>query len=187
MEVFYLYKKLTILVDVDNVLEDLVTPWIAALNKKYNRGIKPSDITAWNIETFYEGLSRNQVYSPLHTKELWDSLVPLQDSQKYIKKLKEDGHNVILVTSAHPDTIPYKISFLKKYFPEIPFKDIIITSHKQMVIGDVLIDDAPHNLEGGNYLGLLFSYPHNKEYNTVGKNIKRVNNWKEIYNIIKNL
>ena len=177
-------KSLVILVDVDNVLEDLHTYWVAAVNKKYGTNVKPEDVTAWNIDKFFDGLSRSQVFSPLHTKELWESMVPLENSQKLLKQLKADGHRVYLLTSAHPDTIPYKYSFLQKYFPFIPFKDIIIASHKQMVMGDVLIDDAPHNLEGGQYRGILVDASHNKNYDEKAHGFIRVKNWEEIYNAV---
>lgn len=111
----------------------------------------------------------------------------LENSQKITKSLKEDGHKVLIVTSDHPDTIPFKYNFLKKYFPFIPFKDVIITSHKQMVKGDILIDDAPHNLENGEYLGILIDAPHNKNYDASSQPIVRVHNWDEIYNIINKL
>ncbi len=177
-------RSLTILVDVDNVLEDLHTPWVAAVNKKYGTNVKPEDITHWNIEDFFDGLSRTQVFSPLHTRELWESLEPLKDSQKYLKQLKDDGHKVYLLTSAHPDTIPLKIKFVQKYFPFISFKEIIIASKKQMVKGDVLIDDAPHNLEGGEYMGILVDSSHNKSYDESKYGFIRVKNWVEIYEAV---
>lgn len=180
-------KSLTILVDVDNVLEDLHTPWVAAVNKKYGTDVKPEDITSWNIEKFFDGLSRNQVFSPLHTAELWESLEPLEGSQKYLKMLIKDGHKVFLLTSAHPDTIPLKFKFLQKYFSFIPFRDVIISSHKQMVIGNVLIDDAPHNLVGGDYEKILVSAPYNRNFDTKGNWMYRADNWEEIYSIIQEI
>lgn len=180
-------KSLTILVDVDNVLEDLNTPWVNAINKKYGTSVQPSEIIDWDITKFFSGLSKTQVFSPLHSKELWDLLTPLENSQKIMKSLIDDGHRILIVTSAHPDTIPFKYNFLKRYFPFIPFKDVIITSHKQMVKGDILIDDAPHNLKDGEYLGILMDAPHNKEYNESSQAIVRVHNWDEIYSIVNNL
>ncbi|MBR1531299.1 MAG: hypothetical protein IJ643_04475, partial [Eubacterium sp.] len=107
-------RKLKILVDCDNVLEDLLIPWVAALNEKYDRKIRVEDIKQWDLCNCYPGLSRTQVFSPLHTPELWASLEPLPSSQFYLKKLIEDGHRVVIVTSAHPDTIPYKWKFIEK-------------------------------------------------------------------------
>lgn len=176
---------MTILVDVDNVLEDLNQAWVNAVNEKYGTNVSPNDIVSWDIEQFFDGLSRTQVFSPLHDKRFWESLEPIDGAPEYLKKLIDDGYQVLLVTSSHPDTIQYKYRFIVKYFPYISFKDIIFASKKQMIRGDVMIDDAPHNLEGGEYLGLLMYSPHNRGYNAEEQGFIRVDNWEQIYNTIK--
>lgn len=178
---------MTILVDVDNVLEDLNQAWVNAVNEKYGTNVSPNDIVSWDIEQFFDGLSRTQVFSPLHDKRFWESLEPIDGAPEYLKKLIDDGYQVLLVTSSHPDTIQYKYRFIVKYFPYISFKDIIFASKKQMIRGDVMIDDAPHNLEGGEYLGLLMYSPHNRGYNAEEQGFIRVDNWEQIYNTIKNI
>ena len=50
-----------------------------------------------------------------------------------------------------------------------------------------MIDDAPHNLEGGEYLGLLMYSPHNRGYNAEEQGFIRVDNWEQIYNTIKSI
>lgn len=180
-------KKLTILVDVDNVLEDLIAAWVEALNIKYGTSVSPLDITEWDITKFFPGLSRNQVFSPLHTKELWASLTPLPGAEEYLLRLSEDGHDIVLLTSAHPDTVSDKYKFINKYFPFISFKNIIFASRKQMVKGDILIDDAPHNLIDGDYIKILMTAPHNSSFNAYKNNMIRVETWEEIYKLISSI
>lgn len=180
-------KSLTILVDVDNVLEDLNTAWVNAVNAKYGTSVQPEEIVDWEIQKFFPTLSRTQVFSPLHTKELWENLVPLDGSQEYLQRLMDDGHKIVIVTSAHPDTIPYKYKFLIKYFPRLSFKDVIISSQKQLVCGDVLIDDAPHNLECGSYKGILMDAPHNSNYDAEANGFVRVKDWSAVYQAINQM
>ena len=178
-------KKLTILVDVDNVLEDLHTPWVNAINAKYGTNVKPDDIKSWGIESYFPTLSRTQVFSPLHKEQFWKNMKPMHDALYYLADLIADGHKLYVVTSSHPDTVKYKYDFLRRYYePVFSYNDIIIAHDKQMVKGDVLIDDAPHNLEGGNYKGLLMDSPHNRTYDETVHGFKRVHNWKEIYEAI---
>lgn len=176
--------RLTVLIDVDNVLEDLNNAWVKAINSKYGTSVKPSDIKTWDIERYFDGLSRTQVFSPLHKEEFWKNLQPIPNAPEYLKKLIDDGHEVVLLTSSHPDTVKYKYDFIRKHFPYISFKDIILTSRKQMVMGDILIDDAPHNLEGGVYAGVLMSSPHNMEYNAHANGFVRVSTWEQIYSVV---
>lgn len=177
-------RQLTILVDVDDVLDDLTNAWVNAVNVKYGMNVKPDDIKSWDIETYFDGLSRNQVFSPLHKEYFWDDLKPIEGAQEYLKRLIDDGHTVVLVTSSHPNTVKFKYDFLVKYFPYIAFRDIIFTSRKQMVKGDVLIDDAPHNLEGGEYAKILMKAPHNSLYDAEANGMQRADNWEQIYSII---
>lgn len=73
---------------------------------------------------------------------------------------------------------------LFKYFPYITWEQIIITHHKQIISGDVLIDDGVHNHIGGNYASILFDAPHNRDFNETDHSITRVKTWKEAYEMV---
>ena len=49
-----------------------------------------------------------------------------------------------------------------------------------MIDGDVIIDDAPHNLVGGNYRKILMDAPHNKWFDCDKHNVYRVDDWDRI-------
>lgn len=177
-------ENFIVLLDVDNVLEDLTTAWINAVNIKFGTNVNPDDITDWEMKKFFPNLSRTQIYSPLHTKEFWKSLEPMTGAKKYVELLIEKECEVCLVTSSHPDTVAYKYNFIKKHFPMIAYNDIFFCSRKQLVIGDVLVDDKPKNLIGGSYHKLLMDCPHNRSFDETKYNIKRVKNWREVFNAI---
>lgn len=155
-------KKFTILVDMDDTLENLSDVWINELNQRHGLSVKPEDITDWNIAQFFPTLSRNKVYEPLHEESTWKRLEPLPGAQESIKRLSADGHDIIILTSAHPDTVKWKFEWISQYFPEISIGNIVFCSRKQLVRGDFLIDDGPHNLFGGVYTPIMFSAPHNR-------------------------
>ena len=52
---------------------------------------------------------------------------------------------------------------------------------------DILVDDAPQNLEGASYKGILLDYPWNEYFVTDNKKFFRAKSWEEIYNIIYNM
>ena len=47
-----------------------------------------------------------------------------------------------------------------------------------------MVDDAPHNLEGGEYFKILITAPHNRKYNASENGMVRADHWSDIYNII---
>lgn len=62
-------KKLTILVDMDDVLENLVECWVDELNKKCGSSLCEEDITDWRIAKFFPSLTNEDLFSPLNTAE----------------------------------------------------------------------------------------------------------------------
>lgn len=180
-------KKLTILVDMDDTIENLSEAWVSYLNSRYGTNVSVSDISSWDISQAFPTLSKTEVYGALKEVELWGAVKPLPGAVKYLKKLVEDGNDVFIVTASHPDTVGAKMNqVLFRYFPFIPYQNVIISSKKQMISGDILIDDGVHNL-GGKYMGMLFTANHNRTVsdNELSElNAIRVNNWKETYELI---
>lgn len=181
-------KKLKVLVDMDDTMENLLVCWLNKLNEKHGTGIKYSDIYCWDMCKIFPELSKSEIFAPLHDESFWEDIKPIDGSVQYLQQLIKDGHDVYVVTAAHYNTVKPKIEkVLLKYFPFIPWNNVIITSSKQMINGDVLIDDAPHNLVGGTYFKILMDAPHNQGYTAENNGMVRVHNWEEIYRLITQL
>lgn len=181
-------KKLTILIDMDDTIENLIVCWIKTLNEKYGTTVKYSDVICWDMTEIFPTLTREQIFAPLFNENFWDNVQPIDGSIEFIQKLIDDGHDIYIVTNSHYDTIKPKMEkVLHKYFPFISWRNVIITSNKQMINGDILIDDAIHNLTGGEYIKFLMDAPHNHSFNAEENGITRVHSWKEIYDLINNI
>ena len=73
---------------------------------------------------------------------------------------------------------------LFRYFPYLKWENVIIASRKQMIRGDILIDDGVHNLVGGDYIRILMNAPHNSDFDEKAYGMTRVYGWEEIYAMI---
>lgn len=178
-------KRLTVLIDMDDTIENLCETWVNYLNETYGTNVVLNDISEWDMTKAFPTLPRDEIFKPLTDERLWKRVTPLPGAVKNIKKIIDDGHKVVIVTSSYPDTIALKLNnVLFKYFPYLTLNDVIISFQKQLIKGDVLIDDAPHNLEGGDYYKLLFNAPHNRLYNENINYITRVYNWDEVYSAV---
>lgn len=176
-------KKLTILVDMDDTMEDLLPAWVAELNRMSSASVSPEEITDWDIGLFFPCLSKQQLFSPLLKNEFWDTVLPKNGAQEYVRRLMDDGHEVYIVTASHYKTVCPKIErVLLRFFPYIRWEQIIIASNKDMVSGDVLIDDAPHNHSAWRGLSILMDSPHNR--GSAAESCVRAADWKEVYEII---
>ena len=178
-------KKLTVLIDMDDVLEDLLPAWVEYLNEKYNCAVRPSNITGWTMADFFPDVPRQSVYDALLDDKLWRRACPKQGAQEYVQRLVDDGHQVFVVTASHYKTVPIKMEdILFKYFPYLTWDNVIITSRKQMIRGDVLVDDGTHNLTGGEYRAILMDAPHNRSFDEKAIGAVRAMDWNDVYRFI---
>lgn len=177
-----------ILIDMDDTLEHLSDAWVAYLNKKYHRDVIRENVNDWDISKFYPGLDKTQVFDPLLHEELWETVQPFEDAPDILLKFIEEGHEIYVVTSSTYKSLKSKLDLaLFRYFPFLNNQNVIVTYNKQMIKGDVLIDDAVHNLVGGDYVKILMDAPYNRDYDAENNGMTRVKNWKEVYEVIKQL
>lgn len=158
-------RHLTILVDMDDTIENLAEAWVAYLNARHQTSTSLSDITDWDISKAFPTLTKEQVYAPLFEDTFWSWVKPMKGASETLQKLIADGHTVLIVTTSNYQTLAAKMEqVLFHYFPFLTWNDVIITAHKQLIKGDVLVDDGIHNLEGGDYFKILMTAPHNRNY-----------------------
>ena len=175
-----------ILVDMDDTIENLGLAWVDYLNRKYDKNVNWYDIRKWDMQIPYPDLTKEQIYGALNDEELWDNVTAKEDASHYLKKLIDEGNKVYIVTASWYTTILPKMErCLFKLFPFLTWSQVIVVLDKHMIKGDILIDDNPLNLVGGDYFGVLFTAPHNIEYDDSSTDIVRVDNWKSAYLIIK--
>lgn len=175
-----------ILVDMDDTIENLGLAWVDYLNRNYDKNVEWNNICNWDMQIAYPSLTNEQIYGALDDENLWDAVTVKEDAPYYLKKLIDEGNDVFIVTAAWYKTIPPKVEkCLFKYFPFLKWEQVIVTSSKHLIKGDILVDDNPQNFVGGDYFGILFTAPHNLNFDDTKVDIVRVDNWKSAYLIIE--
>lgn len=181
------FSNTVVLLDVDDTLIDLLSAWCSWLNRFYGLCVEPNEITDWNIAKFFPMLTVEQVFKPLQLEKFWKTVKPKDEAIKYVKQLVDDGFDVYICTSTDYRNVKLKFEhIIAKYFPFISWQRVIVTSRKQMIKADFLVDDAVHNHEGGDYFKILMSAPHNRGYDAEANGMVRSENWKSTYDIIVN-
>ncbi len=174
-------KKLTILVDMDDTIEQLLQAWLLRLNARYHRNVCCEDILVWDVTQAYEGLTHDEVYNVLLEDDFWETILPIPGAAEALQRFMQAGHTIYIVTVTPYETVADKMGkLLFKYFPFIPWENVIITTNKTMLKADVLIDDGIHNLENGDYAKILVDAPYNRYYDAEANGMVRVYNWTEI-------
>ena len=179
---------MVILVDMDDTIEHLLVPWLDWLNRQYGKNVRESDVVSWSMQVAYPDLTIEQIFAPLDMAEFWDTVTPVEGAPEALKRMIERGHEVYVVTSTPPYSVEAKMErVLFRYFPFIPWSNVIITGNKQMLKADVMIDDGVHNLEGGNYVKILVDAPYNRAYDETQEGMIRVRNWSEIEEVMREI
>ena len=173
---------------MDDTIEHLSSAWIEYLNKRHSKSVNREDVNDWNLSLFYPDLLPEEVYAPLDEDDFWKTVMPIDGASEKIQKLINDGHDIYIVTSSSYKTLKSKMeNVLFKYFETIDWNHVIVCYNKQMIKGDVLIDDGIHNLVGGDYAKILMDAPYNRNIDDRLYGINRVYNWDEVYNLITSL
>ena len=178
-------KRITVLIDLDDTMTCLTRAWCLYLNNKYSINVTEDDIRGWNVENYFPMLTEEQVFEPLRTDEFWELVEPRANAQKFVRRLMLDGFDVYICTASSFDTIRAKLTYvLGRYFPFISWDQVIVAQNKQLINGDILVDDGVHNLQGGAYKKILMSAPHNQSYDAESNGMTRVKTWEEAYNAV---
>ena len=174
-----------ILVDMDDTIEQLLSALVKRANERFHRSAAVDDISDWSIVCAYPEIEKRQILNLMYEPGFWDTVEPVPGAADALRYLMDKGHQVYIVTATEFDHIPEKMErVLFRYFPFLSPDQVIITGRKQMIRGDVLIDDGIHNLEGGEYRKILFTAPYNKDYDAEANGMIRVHGWKEIIEVI---
>ena len=189
-----------ILTDVDGVIFDWHTAFVKWMDLQ---GYSSTGVTHHDSEihlefgiSFQEALAKREEFN---ASMICSVLEPFRESEIWIQKLKEEGFKFIAITSLSDKPIAhyYRYLNLEEYFDVETFIDVkclpagadktdALTEFKDSKL--IYIDDKISNVEISLSLGLtsvLMKHPYN--VHCVNPKIKKVNNWKELYDYIKEM
>lgn len=133
-----------ILLDMDGVLCDLVGKWFAAYNKEYGDQIHVDLLDDWGPHRIAK--AGKAIYKYLTKPGFFRDLEPIPGAIEGVRALLERGHEPVIVTAARRGHVD-KLEWIREHLPFLPRDNVVFAHRKELVRGDVLFDDAPHNLE----------------------------------------
>lgn len=180
-----------ILVDVDDTL--CSNHFLPSFNRYMGLNLTEADFSSYMVEDDYlKTEEEKERYWRFHLQTNSYADVKIFDHAKEVlKKLMENGHEVFFVTAYvnHKLTAEFsrqmvdKFLMLLKEFPFIPPQNFIFANRKDMIKGDLLMDDRLKKLtDSPAPIKILFTAHHNKQITgeeLAAANVVRVNNWKE--------
>ncbi len=164
----------TILIDMDGVSCHFVPAVCREANKRTGGNLKPEDITDWVMGKF--GVERTDWQKP----GFFANLEPIEGATDTLYRWHKEHRLIIVTDTMGVDFVEAdKRIWLAKHLPFI--KEVICTTDKSGVPGDLLFDDAPHHLADFPGITVKMLTP----YNTDTPADYTVKSWKEFDQLLR--
>lgn len=180
--------KLTIMIDIDGVLNTLDTTVIEVYNEDSGDSLSPQDITEYHIEKFVKPEYRENFKNYFLDKRVWRRIEAVKYAYEVLEKLWSEGYNLIFVTKTECENMVKKRNWLNRNFSFMGEdnirKRLYSAPKKQFIRADIAIDDGLFNLIGDRtYYSICFDKPYNQTDELIPC-FTRVYDWLGVYTAV---
>lgn len=184
-----------VIVDMDEVICKWVERILEWYNQDHETSFTKEDIKNWDVTTDLPPDGKYFLRACMRYPEFYRDLDPVEGSIDGIQKLLQDGFDVVIATATPRSAgIAYhgKLEWLRRNMPFFDLKSLVSISRKDLLNGDVLLDDGPHNIipwcKSGK-IGVVFDHPWNRVIDVTGggDNFHRVKHWNEFVPLMHEL
>ena len=132
---------------MDGILVNMVPPWLEKYNELTGESVTEESRLLWDCVEFVK--YPDVLLGLLTQPGFFRNMNPYSGAIEYTQRLMDEGYDVVFVTTP-PRTSEYAIKdkrlWIEEYFPKFDLNNIIFCDRKELVRGDILIDDSPHNI-----------------------------------------
>lgn len=176
-------KRPLVLLDVDGVLANFVTPALREINWLLGTEHEHDHLTEWDLMKWAGVGPRDEdyLYRRLKRKGFHAQIHPYPGAVEGVKALEEIANIHIVTSPMHGETWCYeRWSWLDTHFG-FEAHEVTFTHHKGLVVGDYIVDDKLENVSSRRG-GLLWNQPWNQ---TAPQTLKRIGGWAELIEHVK--
>lgn len=133
-----------ILLDCDGVTGDCT----GHLLKNLDCGLTETDIVRWDFFEFIPKELHARAHELMNSSEFWRDMPVKRGAREAVDALRRMGHEIIVVTTpwaSCPTWESERRDWLKRNL-DIPRRNVLMGERKDLVFGDVLVDDKPANV-----------------------------------------
>ena len=137
-------KNWSVVVDVDEVLNNLMTETIYHLKEGFAIGddeLSLDDFTEYEVKKCVTPDVSSKMEELWADKSFWDNLIPAAGAVEAMRKLIQGGIEVFIMTACTPDIVEGRSKWFEKYFPFIKQENIIYGYPKWLVQCDFMVED----------------------------------------------
>jgi 5'-nucleotidase len=173
-------KKLRIFFDIDGVLADTQTEVLNRYNEEYGLDYSLEDITCWDLTKVQKPGTDMTKY--FNEPGFFASLKPLKGARSVVNGLSMMGDELFVASASPIEGFVDKVLWVKENFPQIPLDNVSLITRKDILCGDIILDDGLHNLSPTNFeYPIVFDQPWNR---SGGQDFVRAYDWYHFFLLV---
>jgi 5'-nucleotidase len=174
------YKK-TLLLDMDDVTVDQSLTWVKRLYEKtgvlYNR----DEWAGWQLSNYLPSDVVHMIFEEINKEPGFFRQLPAKEGA--IEGIRQlcDYYDIVFVTASEHYAYEDKYYWIVENLPFLPKPNLILTHRKDLIMGDIFVDDGPHNLINSPVkTKVIFDGPWNRHLNQ----FPRVHHWNQLIELL---
>lgn len=185
-------------IDIDNTITTTM-PILKEYCRKYNDEVVKRNLEinkkGFSTRNFYEWTVEEEMnFCNRYLNEIVLKAEVKENAVEIIRKLKQEGNYIYIITARKEPEFKNPYELTKKFLDKnnIIYDELIVGCEDKYTFCsknniDIMIDDEPQNINSISKIipVIVFYGEHNED--CIGKNIIKVDNWKETYNVIENI
>lgn len=182
-----------ILVDLDSTLNNFDYAVLEEASCRTGKPYNYNDCVAFDFKIGFGEYAGQVMHDIFHEPGWFNRLEPLPEMTNLVKRLSNSGYEIVIVSSL-PEKSPTaaydKVLWCGRYLPFVPFDNLVWTRGKHHILGDLLIDDAVHNVVEFPGRSILLPKPYNRtfiESNSLPERVSVIENAEEMEELIHSL
>lgn len=180
-----------IFVDMDGTLNNFLVGYLNYYNHYFNEkvSLEDEDLLEYEIIKCIPNVdqveARRRMNIIFETPGFWRNIPPRDGAAKALQWLYNNHETYILTAPWTPfiHCASEKLEWVKTNFPFFKLDNVIMSAHKHLFSGGVLIDDRPNYLKCWNGKKIAYHHPFNMNCDVDG----RIFEWRDVKEVINNI
>ena len=177
-----------LLIDQDEVLAQFTARILEWWNQDHpnQKPVVVEDIGNYWLEQTLGERAAYFIKACMRYPDFFTNLEPIPGAIEGMKTLHDEGHELIIATKCPTSAgIAFhgKIAWMRKHLPFVDVDNFVAIQRKDLLIGDVLLDDSPSNIKLFQKMGravVIFDRPWNRDLPGL-----RAKNWGEFIQMVR--
>ena len=168
---------LRLTLDMDDVLANTHEKLVRIILSDFDTTLNEKDLNSKALRELLHPKQLTKLNKIIDTPGFFADIQVMEGAQETVYRLSK-FYELFVATACmeFPTSFKDKYDWLKKFFPFIPWTNIVFCGYKSIIQSDYLLDDHVRNLVAFKGQGILFSAPHNLKETAY----TRVSNWNEV-------